>query len=307
MANIPIVIVHIGDSYYLRDIVEVNASKNPVIFVGCENNAYLGQIPNVNHMHFRSLQDPYVDFMREHYVKIDKGYDCTDLEEVDKDFKNLNDSTIRFLWILRVFFVKKILEREKLDMVFHLDSDCVLLESTNTLAEAIGNRLAYTIENIHNNTHMVGSIHNSLLDLKFCNALLKMYEDIYVNKNKRHLLKDKIEGIASGKFPGNICDMNLYYLLWQQKLVELFDLTQPFVMDGELCVFDHNIYNPSGFSGAITYRMKPDHIGWMKVFTFERGNIYQESMNGQKVRLVSLHFNADAKKRVPWFRQQLHI
>lgn len=305
MARIPVVIVHIGDSYYLRDIVEMNASKNPVILVGCKKNAYLGQIPNVKHIHHDLLQDEYSVFMRKNYIKLEKGFDSTELEEVDTQFESLNDSTIRFLWILRVYYVKKILEQEKLEFVFHVDSDCVLLENTNTLADTVGNRLAYSIEHIHNNTHMVGSIHNALLNLAFCDAFLELYTNIYVNKSKRHLLQEKIDGISSGRLAGNICDMNLYYLLWKEKLLEVFDFTQPFFMNGEFCVLDHNIHNPSGFTGPNTYKMTQDSLSSVKVLYFENKHIYQETVDGRKIRLLSIHFNDSAKKRISFFRNLL--
>lgn len=305
MSRIPVVIVHIGDSYYLRDVVEINASRNPVIFVGCEKNAYLSDIPNVRHIHHNTLKDDYCDFLRENYVKLDKGFDVTELEDVDKDFQVLNVNAIKFLWILRVYYVKKILQQENLDLVFHLDSDCFLLENTNAIANETGNRLAYCIEHIHDNVHMVGSIHNALLDLNFCNALLDLYTDIYVNKSKRNLLREKIDGIASGRLNGNICDMNLYYLLWREKIVEVCDLSQPFFLNGEFCVFDHALHNPTGFFGPYTYKMTQDSLSGIKVLHSNDGKIYVETLDGRKLRLLSIHFNDCAKKRISSFRQFL--
>lgn len=305
MNQIPVVIVHIGDSYYLQDIVEMNALKNTVIFVGCDKNAYLAQIPNVKHIHHSSLKDSYTEFMRENYIKLDKGFDSEEKEEVDRTFQTLNESTIRFLWILRVYYVKKILEQENLEFVFHLDSDCVLLENTKTLVSSLGKTLAYSIEHIHNDIHMVGSIHNSLLNRSFCDAFLNLYENVYANKTKRYLLKEKIDRIASGKLPGNICDMNLYYLLWKENTVEITDLTHPFFVDDEFCAFDHNLHASSGFDGPNTYKMTKDALSQIKVLTFENGKIYQETQDGRKIRLLSLHFNDCAKKRVSEFRQLL--
>ena len=152
---------------------------------------------------------------------------------------------------------------------------------------------------------MVGSIHNALLNLSFCNRFLDLYTDIYVNKSKRYLLKEKIEGIASGRLPGNICDMNLYYLLWRENLVEIVDLTQPFFLNGEMCAFDLNIHNPAGFNGPHTYKMTQDSLSGIKVLHFEKRKVYEETHDGRKVRLLSVHFNDCAKKRISSFRALL--
>lgn len=301
MMQVPVVIVHIGDSYYLKNVVEVNASKNPVIFVGCEKNAYLAQIPNVKHVHYKTLEDSYVTFLKGHFYELEKGYDTTVLNSIDPDYRCINNGTYQFLCFLRIYYVKRILELENIEFVMHLDSDCFMLENTNTLLEAIGNRVALNIEHIHDDIHLVASVHNSFLNKEFCDQFFKLYEDVYDNKSKGHLIKKKVDAISSGRAGGYICDMNFYYILWKEKLVEMFDLSQPFLYENEFCVMDHNIYNPTGFYGSNTYKMS----NGSKLFTFENCKVYQESIDGRKIRLLSMHFNASAKQQIETYRKRL--
>jgi hypothetical protein len=301
MIRVPVVIVHIGDSYYLKNVVEVNASKNPVIFVGCEKNAYLAQIPNVKHIHYKTLEDSYVEFLKANFYALEKGYDTTYVNVIQPGYNCVDRPTLEFLWILRIYYVKKILEQENLEFIMHLDSDCFMLENTNTLFEAIGNRVALNIEHIHDNIHLVASVHNSFLNVEFCNQFFKLYEDVYVNKTKRYLIKDKIDAIVSGRAGGFICDMNFYYILWKEKLVDMFDLSQPFLFENEFCVMDHNISKPTGFYGSNTYKLSYGS----KLFTYENGKVYQESIDGRKIRLLSMHFNDSAKQQIEAYRKRL--
>ena len=303
--SIPVVIVHIGDSYYLRDVVEANAQKNTVYFVGNEANAYLGQISNVTHVSYKEFEDSNLQRMKDHFVELEKGLQTKQLNIVNPDYACTNNGTYQFLCFARVYFVKKLMEKHNLDLVFHVDSDCFLLEPTQDLANVMGRRLAYGIEHVHNNIHMVGSIHNAFLTRTFCDAFLQLYDDIYVTGSKRSLLEHKIMCIQNKIGGGKLCDMNLYYILWQQKLLEILDMTQPFFYKGELCVFDHCIGNATGFEGGQTYQTVKDDLGFIKKLWFDKEKVYQTTMKGKEIRLLSIHFNGQDKQRIATFRKNL--
>ncbi len=305
--SIPVVIVHIGESYYLKDVVEVNARRNPVFFVGDDANAYLGQIPNVTHIHYKTFQDTHLQRMQDHFLELEKGLQTKQLNIINDGFKCTNNGTYQFLCFARVYFVKKLMERHNLELVFHVDSDCFLLEKTDDLAEVMGKRLAYGIEHVHNNIHMVGSIHNAFLTKQFCDAFLQLYDDIYVTGTKRNLLEHKVMCIQNKIGGGKICDMNLYYILWQQKLLEILDMTQPFLYKGELCVFDHCIGNSTGFEGGQTYLTTRDEFGTIKKLRFDKGKVYQSTKAGKEIRLLSIHFNGTDKQRILGFRRLLKL
>ena len=303
--SIPIVIVHIGDSYYLRDVVEFNAKRNTVIVIGCQTNAYLGSIPNVRHIDYNDIQGTNLQRMQDHFLDLEMGIDTKQKHKVNPDFACTNNGTYQFLCFARVYFVKKLMEQEELDLVFHLDSDCFLLETTEDLASTLGKRLAYGIEPIHNNIHMVGSIHNAFLTKEFCKTFLQLYDDVYANGSKRHLLEHKLMCIKNKIGGGHICDMNLYYILWQQKLLDVLDMTHPFLYKGELSVFDHCIGNATGFEGGQTYQTEKDTIGTLKKLRIEGPRVYETTTGGKEIRLLSLHFNGQDKQRIATFKALL--
>ena len=303
--SIPIVIVHIGDSYYLKDVVEFNAKQNTVYFVGNDANAYLGNIPNVTHVNYTLFKDENLQKMKDHFLELERGPDTKIVNTVNPDFACTNNGTYQFLCFARVYFVKKLMELHKLPLVFHLDSDCFLLEKTEDLASVMGRRLAYGIEHIHNNIHMVGSIHNAFLTIEFCDTLLQLYDDIFVTGTKRKFLEYKIMCIKNKIAGGYICDMNLYYILWEQKLLEILDMTQPFLYKGEMSVFDHCIGNATGYEGGGTYQTTRDEFGLIKVLWVESGKVYQKTRSGKVIRLLSIHFNGADKQRIAKFRKLL--
>ena len=303
--SVPIVIVHIGDSYYLKDVVEFNAKRNTVFFVGNEANSYLGEIPNVTHISYKEFEDINIQRMKDHFLELEKGIQTKKLNIINPDYSCTNNGTYQFLCFARVYFVKKLMEKYNLELVFHIDSDCFLLEPTQDLADAMGRRLAYGIEHVHNNIHMVGSIHNAFLTKTFCDVFLQLYDDIYVTGTKRHFLQHKVMCIQNKIGGGKICDMNLYYILWQQKLLDILDMTQPFMYKGELCVFDHCIGNATGFEGGQTYETEQDNFGFLKKLRIANAKVYQKTTKGKEIRLLSLHFNGQYKQRIAKFRQVL--
>ena len=303
--TIPLVIVHIGDSYYLRDVVEFNAKKNRIIFIGCEKNSYLGEIVNVQHIHYKDLSDDYLTFMKENYYELEQGIDTKKLNEVNADFSCTNNGTYQFLCYARVYFVKRLMELYNLSYVMHIDSDCFILESADELAEALNKKISFGIEHIHNTIHLVGTIHNSFLTIEFCVEFLKLYEDIFANGSKRDLLGKKIECIQNQTHPGYICDMNLYYLLLRENLVDCVDLSMPFKFNEEYCVFDHCISNPTGFNGSQTYKLMNTEYGAKKKLLIKNKKIYIVTVENEIIRLVSIHFNAENKKLIKTFRELL--
>ena len=76
------------------------------------------------------------------------------------------------------------------DKVFHIDSDNILLKNINEYV--FSKDIAYVCNKNWHKNRMSNSIHSGLLDKKFVLEFEKLYEDIYINKSKFHLIKEKI-------------------------------------------------------------------------------------------------------------------
>ncbi len=65
-----------------------------------------------------------------------------------------------------------------------------------------------------------------------------LYEDIFINKSKFNLIKDKINHHKSN--PGGVCDMTLYHYIVKFGLVDMQNLMDPVEIDGKKFVFINN-------------------------------------------------------------------
>jgi hypothetical protein len=70
-------------------------------------------------------------------------------------------------------------------------------------------------------------------------------------------------------------------------------------VDGEDCVFDHNVNDGYGYAGTTTYRMGSNEQvnpwGDTKVITKRNDKYYAMSRDGREVRLLSIHYQGGAK------------
>jgi hypothetical protein len=170
-----------------------------------------------------------------------------------------------------VFYLKTFFEKTGLDWVFHTDSDCVILDDVNAIFSEDKLRISYSIQKMENPFHMVGSIHNALLNIGFCDTFINLCFDIYQNKSKFALIDSKIQWHKKNGILGGICDMTLYYLLYSEKMIDnIFDLNIPMMINGERAIFDHNISDIYGFYGEKTYERS---LG-IKVVTRSGNNFY---------------------------------
>lgn len=142
--------------------------------------------------------------------------------------------------------------------MFHTDSDCVILENVNRLFNN-PTHIAYSIQKMENKFYMVGSIHNALLNIDFCNKFIELCFDIYLTRSKLHLINNKMQWHKTTGTPGGICDMTLYYLLYSEKIIEnIIDLNMPISFLGADVIFDHNVSDSYGYKGDNTFKKKWD-------------------------------------------------
>ena len=92
---------------------------------------------------------------------------------------------------------------------------------------AYGRRLVSLLENRNISVNSY-SMKNKNADI-FCEKYEMLYEDIFINKSKFNLIKDKI--IHHQTNPGGVCDMTLYHYIVEMELVDIQNLLEPVLIN----------------------------------------------------------------------------
>ena len=269
--QLPVVIVHTGNQLYLQKCIELNSLYNKVYLLGDDTN----KETHPEFTHIDSLQTNEVIEFKSCFVNY-----------------STNPSTYELNCFLRVFYIREFMRQKGFESVFHLDSDCILLEKLSDIFPETTDLVAYSLQTNQALNHMVGSIHNGLLTMKFCDLFIQLCFDIYKTKSKHHLIEPKIRHHTTYKIGGGICDMTLYYLLNSEGILHsIDDLNQPRMLYGEKCVFDHQLSSSYGFLGNNTYVVKDGK----KELVEENNKKYVKTVMGEKIRLLSLHYQGKHK------------
>ena len=275
---IPIVIFHInGNQEYFKKCINISSYNNIVYLIGDNFNS-----------------NTFIDNNNIKFIHINTLYSF-DINEFKKYFINYSTNSYDYELncFLRVFYLKNFLEKTGYKKVFHTDSDCVIFDNINSIiTDNID--IAYSIQkNINNIHHMVGSIHNSLLNLYFCNKFIELCFDIYKNKSKYYLIEPKITWHKKNNSGGGICDMTLYYLIYSEKIINnITDLNDILYINNENIIFDHQLSNSYGFNGINTYKI----INGIKELIKNNNKYYFITTNNELIRTFSIHFQGDSKK-----------
>lgn len=293
--QMPVVIHHSGNQAYLVKCVELNAKNNLVYLLGDESNQSLfDHHPSVKQVDAADLGS-------------------TELDDFKKHFSNYSTHSSEFerLCFERIFILREFILRTGIDPVFYVDSDCIVLDSVNRIFEGLKEGTSgLSVQNVSNPHHMVACIHNSLLTLEFCEAFIQLCFDVYTDRSKFHWIEPKIEWHRRMRCGGGICDMTLYHLLHEHRLVPgTMDFNEPRLIDDEWCVFDHNLSDGYGYQGEKTYELKKGTKSVLKKdgkFYLKtrkersRGGRYPTKEGGlpNTVRTLSLHFQGSKKRHL---------
>ena len=274
-SEIPVVIIHIGNKEYVKVNLEITGKTNKIYLIGDNSMKHLGSLPNVS------------------FVQINPYRNHPSIVELKNTFMNYssNSKNLECFCFERVFILKQFMEELKLSRVFHIDSDNILFSSINKYP--FQKEVAYCLNANFHTYRMSNSIHCGLLNIDFCNKFINLYNDIYVSKKKFHLIKDKVDfhtNPSTGKFMnGGICDMTLYYILANEKIVDVQNLLQPI----NESVFINNINTAEGFESKQQYRLKNNMIDY-----FKSNGVYKlhDEINKKDYTLMNLHFQGGAKR-----------
>ena len=279
--NISIVIIHTGYQDYLKHNLEITGINNHIYLIGDQSIKHLEQINNVT------------------FINIEKYRNLDLIKKCKVHFKNYSSNSPEFEWLCfeRVFIIKHFLIDYKLNQIFHIDSDNILLMNINNYE--FKKEIAYCLNKNFHKFRMSHSIHSGLLNINFCDKFIELYQDIYINKTKLYLIQDKINYHTDKN--GGICDMTLYYLLVKEKILDVQNLLEP----NQNTVFINNINNGEGYNNKEQYitlnnllkiNLQPDSITINDKHYNKSYNINNIHFQGISKHLLNNNFSSCIKK-----------
>ena len=289
MEEIPVIIHHTGGNQdYLQSCVKINSQKNKVYLIGDDvNKTAYADNKNVEHVHINDLDSEEITDFKKHFVNYSS-----------------NDHTFELNCFLRVFYLKQLILLKNLNRIFYVDSDCIVLDNISEIMQKSPSiKIGYSIQTFtqeSNPFHMSGCIHNSVINLDFCNKYIEFCFDIYKTRTKFHLIEPKVNYHKTKS--GGICDMTIGYLGYTNKIFNepITNMNDIFMIDGEECTFDHNINDPYGYLGVNTYQTEwnGNISRWCEVkkIQIENNKYYATTNTGNRIRLLTLHYQGGAKE-----------
>ena len=280
--NISVCIIHIGYRDYLKTNLEITGKNNKIYLLGDKSLKPLGNLQNVT------------------FVDIDKYMNNDIITNYKKHFVNYssNNSNLEWLCFSRVFILKFFFQDYNIHNIFHMDSDNILLKDINEYK--FEKKIAYCIPGNSHEYRMSNSIHCGLLNMEFCNKFEELYNDIYINKTKFNLIKNKIKYHTdkSGNFKvggGGICDMTVYYLLNKEKLIDVDNLLIAKNINDVFTVFINNVNNEEGSESKKQY-MKDNNLNIMKIINYNNNTQIYDIINKKYYNLFNIHFQGGSKR-----------
>ena len=274
---LPIVIVHKGYKDYLKYNLEITSQNNKIYLIGDNSLKTLESFENVK------------------FIEIDKYLDNNKIKLFSNNFTNYstNNKEYELFCFLRILIIKLFMEEYKLEKVFHLDSDNILFY--NIADYPFEKEIAYQFGYNKNKFSMTDSIHNGLINMDFCKQFEKLYEQIYITKEKYSYIQGKIDyhnrKIFSG---GGICDMTFYYIMRKNKLVDVQDLCRPKIINGKKYIFIDNVNNGMDVESKHKYVTSNNYILIKKDENNQPYVIDKKSK--EKYNIFNIHFQGGSKK-----------
>lgn len=267
MSNIDCVIVHTGYKEYLKINLLITGKTNHVYLIGDASCQHLDSLPNVT------------------FININKYLNKNN--HLKEKFVNYSSNSSQFEWLCfeRVFIIHQFLLEYNLSRCFHIDSDNILLRNINEYK--FNKEIAYCKCKNYHNERMSNSIHAGLLNVHFCEQFTQLYTDIYCNKTKIDLIKNKINYHTNENgtyYRGGICDMTLYYLL-----ADIIDV-QNLLLPNDNYVFINNINNGEGWELKNQYKLLHN-----KLEIDVTSNTIIDITSNHRYNIFNIHFQGNAK------------
>ena len=277
--NIPVVIIHTGYTEYLKVNLDITGKNNTIILVGDES--------------LRSLCEHYENVT---FVSIHKYYDDKNINHYKECFVNYssNNSEIEWFGYLKIFILKLLMEDLKLDQVFHITSNTVLLKTIESCNYLFEKNNAFCIP-INPAMRMNANINSALISKELCYAFTDLYEGIYITKDKKNLIDEKIDmhyDKDKGDYMnGGVCVGTLLYLLYAKGIIEVQNLLVPCE---NKTVFMNGIMNSEGADSKEQYKMKGVLLNIEH--TEDGKNMIFDIVQNQSLDTINVHFQGNSRE-----------
>jgi len=288
-SRVPVVTTHTGVHTYFKNAVQINAKFNTTFVIGDNVNCKLFDgIPNIHH----------VDFGK---------FITDDLIALQQNFLNFSPNPAEFEYkcFERFYLLRGFMKQYHYDRIFYVDSDCIMLQNVDDLLLAHPEfECGMAIEEFNScktqqekMAQNNGCIHNSLLTLEYVETFIQLCHEIYVTQTKLELLSPKIRWFQTKRASG-VSDMTVCYLIYLFGLYDkpFFNTEHSFLFGNEMCSFDHHIRTAFGYLGDDTYLMNPGDGA--KYLEKVGDKMYATTVKGNKVRLLTLHFQGTSKRKL---------
>ena len=274
MKNLSSVIVHEKFDKYLKINLDITSKNNHVYLIGNQE--------------LSPLETEKITF-----VDIDKYKNIDSIKKLKKNFVNYGakDDRTEIFWYSRILMVNEFMKEYKLDSVFNIDSDNILLGDMNKYPFKEKNALCIS-KNWHEQ-YLTASIHAGLITQEFCEEYEKLYFDLFINKSKFNLIEEKIKFHNFNS--GGIADMTVYYLLHSENIIKIQNLLKPVEFEGHKSVFINNISNQEGFDYKDQYLKNKKYL---KIIKKNDRNFINDIKNDEYLNLLNIHFQGKAKKKM---------
>ncbi len=284
--TIPVVIVHIGNQTYFQNCVKNNAKFNDVILIGDNTNirTFLGN-PRITHYHIENLSSNAEKNFRQMF----KNY-------------STNAFDAEYICFKRYYLYMSLMDELGIDKIAVCDSDCIFLAPVNQLWDTLFPSDADACMEI-NDVPIEGLMYQDtvannagFITRQFCKKFIDLCNDIYISQSKFNLIEGKIQWHSTNQIPGGISDRTICTIMQQNGIANIANMLGTQLFDSELCVFDWNLQSPNGHNGSDTFLMLKSGIKYAKKEADDK--YYAISMDGHKIRLLTMHFQGYMSKKV---------
>ncbi len=270
---IPIMFIHCGNNDYLEFILNKSRKNNPntqIILIGNRNDFK----KNITNCDINLINNKYIS----KFINI---YQHMNVTNYRYDFFN---------WA-RWFYIFEYMKQEKLQGIFHFDSDVMLFSSIDEIINNYSNlfsRYAICIPNQKHETYFwAASGHCAYFSFEYLEKFCEFIIDSFSYRTILEQYKKKWKWHKLNNIPGGICDMTGLYF-FSQKEKDFINL----LIKKNNSIFDNNINNSDNYNNN-EYEINGNY----KKIIYNEGHPYFiEKETKKMVKVNALHFQGEAKK-----------